>query len=69
MRALLCLVVALFLVACGSTEYIMSTHDGRLIPTHGKPELDRETGMYRYEDKDGKEQMIRQDEVQEIIER
>ncbi|MBY5993603.1 YgdI/YgdR family lipoprotein [Ferrimonas balearica] len=69
MRPFLFLFFALFLTACGSTEYIMSTHDGRLIPTYGKPELDRETGMYRYEDKEGKEQMIRQDEVQEIIER
>ncbi|ADN74830.1 protein of unknown function DUF903 [Ferrimonas balearica DSM 9799] len=69
MRATLVLLIALFLTACSSTEYIMSTHDGRLIPTYGKPELDSETGMYRYEDKEGKEQMIRQDEIQEIIER
>ncbi|SHH78977.1 YgdI/YgdR family lipoprotein [Ferrimonas marina] len=63
------LVLCLLLLGCGSTDYIMSTSDGRMIPTTGKPTLDEETGMYRYEDADGREQMIKKDEIQEIIER
>lgn len=68
MRSLF-LVALLVLAGCGSTQYIMSTNDGLMIPTNGKPRIDKETGMYVYEDEEGREQFIRQDEVKEIIER
>ena len=63
------LVALLLLAGCGSTQYIMSTNDGLMIPTNGKPTIDEDTGMYVYEDEEGREQFIRKDEVKEIIER
>ena len=52
-----------------ASEYIMSTNDGRMLTSYGKPKLDKKTGMYRYEDEEGREAQIRQDEVKQIIER
>jgi hypothetical protein len=57
------------LAACGSTQYIMSTTEGRMIVTDGKPRLDERTGLYTYTDKDGKEGQIRKDDITQIIER
>ena len=56
------------LVAC-SSEYIVSTKDGRMITTDGRPKLDEKTGMYRYEDDEGREGMVKKDDVVEILER
>ncbi|GAL09583.1 hypothetical protein JCM19233_560 [Vibrio astriarenae] len=47
----------------------MSTNDGQIITSYGEPELNEETGMYEYEDVDGKEMSIAQEEVVQIIER
>lgn len=47
----------------------MSTKDGKMIATDSKPKLDKTTGMYRYYDEDGREIMIKQDDVTQIIER
>ena len=60
---------AVALAACGSTQYIMSTKEGRMIVTEGKPRLDERTGLYTYTDKDGKEGQIRRDDITQIIER
>lgn len=57
------------LTACGSTQYIMSTKEGRMIVTEGKPRLDERTGLYTYTDKDGKEGQIRREDITQIIER
>jgi major membrane immunogen (membrane-anchored lipoprotein) len=57
------------LTACGSTQYIMSTKEGRMIVTDGKPRLDERTGMYTYYDSEGKAASIRKDEVTQIMER
>lgn len=56
------------LVAC-SSQYIISTKDGRMLTTDGKPTLDESTGMYIYDDADGRETMIKKDDVVQIIER
>jgi len=61
-------VLVMGLVAC-SSEYILSTKDGRMITTDGRPELDEETGMYLYEDEEGREGMVKKSDVVEIIER
>jgi hypothetical protein len=60
--------LSLSLAGCAS-DYIMSTKDGRLITSHGKPRLDRETGMYRYEDENGREMQIRAEDIVQIVER
>ncbi|RCU45308.1 MULTISPECIES: YgdI/YgdR family lipoprotein [Corallincola] len=69
MRILIAVVMSLLLVACGTTEYVVSTKDGTLITAYGKPVLDEETGMYKYYDQDGKELYLTKDEVAQIMER
>ncbi|WP_394244881.1 YgdI/YgdR family lipoprotein [Vibrio astriarenae] len=69
MRILTLLFISLFITACGTTQYLMSTNDGQIITSYGEPELNEETGMYEYEDVDGKEMSIAQEEVVQIIER
>lgn len=56
------------LVAC-SSQYIISTKDGRMLTTEGKPRLDDKTGMYYYDDQEGRETMIKKDDVVQIMER
>ncbi|HGY1015713.1 TPA: YgdI/YgdR family lipoprotein [Aeromonas salmonicida subsp. smithia] len=67
-QLMMVLVCALGLVAC-SSQYIMSTKDGKMITTDSKPKLDESTGMYRYYDAEGREVMIKQDDVTQIMER
>lgn len=61
-------VLAVGLVAC-SSEYIISTRDGSLITTDGKPRLDEDTGMYRYEDMEGRKGMVKEENVAQILQR
>ena len=58
----------LSLTAC-SSEYIIATTDGQLITTDGKPKLDKETDMYRFEDSEGRQQEIQKVSVKQILER
>lgn len=67
-RLMMILLCVLGLVAC-SSQYIMSTKDGRMIATDSKPKLDESTGMYRYYDAEGREVMIKKDDVTQIMER
>ncbi|MFT5781860.1 MAG: hypothetical protein ACI9EB_001230 [Pseudomonas sp.] len=52
-----------------SSEYIIATSDGQLISSDGKPYLDEDTGMYRFEDIQGREQQIEKSTVKQILER
>ncbi|MEG0010010.1 YgdI/YgdR family lipoprotein [Aeromonas lusitana] len=67
-RLMMILVCLLGLVGC-SSQYIMSTKDGRMIATDSKPRLDDDTGMYRYYDAEGREMLIKKDDVTQIMER
>ncbi|MCW0506486.1 MULTISPECIES: YgdI/YgdR family lipoprotein [Aeromonas] len=67
-QLMMILVCTLGLVAC-SSQYIMSTKDGKMITTDSKPKLDESTGMYRYYDTEGREVMIKKDDVTQIMER
>ncbi|BBM66683.1 hypothetical protein VA249_33290 [Vibrio alfacsensis] len=69
MRLLIVLGTVLLLTACGSSQYLMSTNEGKIITSYGKPDLNEDTGMYEYEDVDGKEMSISKDEIVQIIER
>ena len=63
-------VVAVLLMAgCGSTQYIISTTDGTMIQANGKPKLNSKTGMYEYQDSEGRAASIKQDQVKQILER
>lgn len=63
--ALCCL---LGLSGCAS-EYIITTTDGQMLTSHGKPELDRDTGMLEFEDSEGRVQQIPQTNVKQMMER
>lgn len=58
-----------FVSACASTEYVISTTEGMMITTSGKPKLDEKTGMYTYKDSEGREATIKKDDVRQIMER
>jgi uncharacterized protein YcfL len=58
----------LSLTGC-SSEYIIDTTDGQLITTDGKPRLDEDTDMYRFEDSEGRDQQIQKATVKQILER
>ena len=63
--AALCL---LGLTGCAS-EYIITTHDGQMLTSYGKPELDKDTGMLEFEDSEGRKQQIPQTQVRQMLER
>lgn len=54
---------------CGTTEYIMSTKEGRLIVSSGRPELDEKTGTYVYKDSEGRRTTIPKADVVQMMER
>ncbi len=58
-----------FAVSGCSNDYVMSTKDGRMILTDGKPEVDDDTGLVSYRDREGNQMQINRDEVSQIIER
>jgi uncharacterized protein YcfL len=58
----------LSLTGC-SSEYIIATTDGQLISTDGKPKLDKDSDMYRFEDSEGRDQQIQKSKVNQILER
>ncbi|EPM5661682.1 YgdI/YgdR family lipoprotein [Vibrio alginolyticus] len=69
MRVLTVIATVLLLAACGSSQYLMSTNEGKIITSYGKPDLNEETGMYEYEDMDGKEMRISKEQIVQIVER
>jgi len=52
--------------AC-SGNYVISTNDGHMITTHGKPVRDKETGMLSYKDADGNMHQLQQHDVKEMV--
>jgi Bacterial protein of unknown function (DUF903) len=57
------------LAACGSTQYIMSTKEGRLLISDGKPSFDDKTGNYTYKDSEGKKASVPKADIVQILER
>jgi len=56
------------IVGC-SNDHIIRTEDGEMIQSNEKPEIDDDTGMMEYEDEQGYDNQIKQDDVKEVIER
>jgi hypothetical protein len=56
------------LAGCAS-DYVMSTKDGNMILTDGKPKLDKSTGLLSYTDEQGNERQINNDNVSQVMER
>jgi len=67
--ALASVLLASLLSACSTTEYIMSTTEGRLIVSSGRPDLDEKSGTYTYKDANGKEATIPKTAIVQIMER
>jgi hypothetical protein len=67
--SLAAVMLASLLSACSTTEYIMSTTEGRLIVSSGRPDLDDKTGTYTYKDANGKESTIPKAAIVQIMER
>ncbi|MGI3129202.1 YgdI/YgdR family lipoprotein [Halopseudomonas pachastrellae] len=65
---LIALVCATALAGC-SSEYIISTNDGQMITTDNKPKLDPDSGMYIFEDAEGRKQAIPATSVKQVMER
>ena len=55
--------------ACGSTQYIMSTKEGRLLISDGRPTLDEASGTYSYKDAEGKKAFVPKADIVQILER
>ena len=69
-RGALLLGLASALVAgCASTEYIMSTKEGRMIVSTGKPQLDEKNGVYVYKDSQGRTATIPRADIVQMMER
>jgi hypothetical protein len=66
---LLLAIAAVAVTACASPQYIISTAGGQMITAHGKPESDLQTGMLKYRDSEGKQQMIKLSDVKQVMER
>ena len=62
------LVLTVSLAGC-SSEYIITTTDGQMLTSDGKPELDRDTGMLEFTDSEGRKQQIPQSNVKQMLER
>lgn len=56
-------------VACGSTEYLITKKDGTVIEAHGKPQADEKSGMVTYKDSEGRTMQMQKADVGQIIER
>ena len=63
MKFLLAAVCLCLLASCSSTQYKISLKDGRDFITENQPQYIEKTGYYRYRDLNGKDALVRADEV------
>ncbi|WP_428946219.1 YgdI/YgdR family lipoprotein [Pantoea sp. FN060301] len=63
------LAVAVMLLSACSSDYVISTQDGHMLATKGKPVKDKETGLISYKDADNNTHQLQQKDVKEIIEK
>ena len=61
-------IAMLGVVGC-SNDHIIRTEDGQMIQSNEKPEIDEDTGMMEYEDEQGYDNQMKQEDVKEVIER
>ncbi|HEI8866365.1 YgdI/YgdR family lipoprotein [Serratia sp. AKBS12] len=66
--AIMVLSAAFAVVGC-SSDYVISTNDGHIMTTHGKPKKDKDTGLISYKDSDGNVHQLHQSDVKEIVEK
>jgi hypothetical protein len=59
--------LAVFLLAGCASDYIMTTKTGEIIEAHGKPEIDKNTGMTKYTDMNGEDRQINTSDVSQMM--
>jgi uncharacterized protein YcfL len=69
MKHLIIAALCVFSLAGCSSEYIISTTDGQLLTSDGKPELDKDTGMIEFTDSEGRTHQIPHSSVKQMMER
>lgn len=62
-RLFIAAVFSCLLVSCGSSHYRITLKDGRTFTSEGEPKLVRKTGYYQYQNLEGRDALIRADEV------
>ena len=62
-RLIITVALASLLVSCSSPHYRITLKDGRTFNSEGEPELQTKTGYYRYMNLEGRDALIRADEV------
>ncbi|MDF7657643.1 YgdI/YgdR family lipoprotein [Erwiniaceae bacterium L1_54_6] len=60
--------LSVFVLSACSSNYQLQTNDGRTIVTSGKPNIDEDTGLIKYEDANGVKQQINRADVKTITE-
>jgi hypothetical protein len=66
-RRFLLLTIALLIASCASSAtWRISTRDGRQFLCEGEPQFQTKTGYYRYRNFQGRDALIRADEVVQI---
>ena len=58
-----CLLLAFALTSCSSHPWQIMLRDGRQFQASTKPELQRKTGYYRYQNLQGRDALLREEEV------
>lgn len=61
--------VCAFALAGCSSEYSITTSDGQMLTSDGKPRLDKDTGMSEFTDSQGRKQQIPQSNIKQMLER
>ncbi len=67
--AVIGLVLLSLTVAGCSSDYVLQKKNGDMIITHGKREVDDDTGLITYEDIAGNEHAINRDQIIQMLER
>lgn len=66
---LITLAASAFALSGCTSDYVMSSKDGNMVVSHGKPIIDKETGMISYTDQDGNQHEIKRDSITQIVEK
>ncbi|WP_341708351.1 YgdI/YgdR family lipoprotein [Halopseudomonas sp.] len=61
--------LGLFILAGCGNDYLVRTSDGQVMEAEDKPQIDEDTGMIEFEDATDRDRQMKQENVEEIIER
>lgn len=61
--------LGLFMLAGCGNDYLVRTSDGQVMEAEDKPQIDEDTGMIEFEDATDRDRQMKQENVEEIIER